>query len=64
MSAQEQHQDFLQQRIDALEKENKRLNKELRKVKERAVKIRLTDPNFYRPLNEIETDYEIIPAKK
>jgi len=63
MSAQEQHQDFLQQRIDALEKENKRLNKELRKVKERAVKIRLTDPNFDRPLNEIETDYEIITAK-
>ena len=63
MSAQEQHQDFLQQRIDALEKENKRLNKELRKVKERAVKIRLTDPNFDRPLNEIETDFEIITAK-
>jgi predicted nuclease with TOPRIM domain len=64
MSAREQHQDFLQQRIEALEKENKRLNKELRKVKERAVKIRLTDPNFDRPLSEIETDYEIITANK
>ncbi len=60
MSAQEQHNDFLLQRIDALEKENKRLNKELRKVKERAVKIRLTDPNFDRPLSEIETNYQIV----
>jgi len=62
MSAQEQHQDFLQQRIDALEKENKRLNKELRKVKERSLKIRLTDPNFDKPLSEIEIDYEIVNA--
>ncbi len=64
MSAQEQHQDFLQQRIDALEKENKRLNKELRKVKERSLKIRLTDPNFDKPLSEIEIDYTIVNAKK
>ena len=60
MSAQEQHQDFLQQRIEALEKENKRLNKELRKVKERAFKIRLSDPNFDKPLSEIETKFEIV----
>ena len=53
MSAQEQQQDFLQQRIEALEKENKRLNKELRKVKESSLKIRLTDPNFNKPLSEI-----------
>jgi len=60
MSAQEQHQEFLLQRIEALEKENKRLNKELRKVKERALKIRLSDPNFDKPLSEIETEFEII----
>ena len=60
MSAQEQHNNFLQQRIEALEKENKRLNKELRKVKERSLKIRLSDPNFDKPLSEIETNYEII----
>jgi predicted nuclease with TOPRIM domain len=60
MSAQEQHQDFLQQRIEALEKENKRLNNELRKVKERSLKIRLSDPNFDKPLSEIETNYEIV----
>jgi len=60
MSAQEQQQAFLQQRIEALQKENKRLNKELRKVKERSLKIRLSDPNFDKPLSEIETNYEII----
>ena len=60
MSAQEQHKDFLLQRIEALEKENKRLNKELRKIKERSLKIRLSDPNFDKPLSEIETEFEII----
>jgi len=65
MSAQEQHQDFLQQRIEALEKENKRLNKELIKVKYRAFKIRLSDSNFDKPLSEIETNYTIVePIKK
>ena len=63
MSAQEQHQDFLQQRIEALEKENKRLNKELRKIKERALKIRLSDPNFNLPLSQIETNYTIVDGK-
>jgi predicted nuclease with TOPRIM domain len=63
MSAQEQQQAFLQQRIDALEKENKRLNKQLKKLKERASKVRLTDPNFLLPLSEIETSYEIVNAK-
>jgi len=60
MSAQEQQQAFLQQRIEALQKENKRLNKELRKVKERSLKIRLSDPNFDIPLSEIETNFEIV----
>lgn len=63
MSAQEQQQAFLQQRIDALEKENKRLNKQLKKLKERASKVRLTDPNFLLPLSEIETNFEILNAK-
>jgi chaperonin cofactor prefoldin len=60
MSAQEQQHEFLQQRIDALEKENKRLNKELRKIKQRALKVRLSDPNFDKPLSEIETEFEIV----
>ena len=50
---------FLLQRIEALEKENNRLNNELRKVKETAFKIRLSDPNFEKPLSQIEVDFEI-----
>jgi len=60
MSAQEQHQDFLMLQIKALQQENERLNNELRKVKEVAFKVTLTDPNFDKPLNEIETNYEIV----
>lgn len=59
----EQNQ-FLTQRIEALEKENQRLNNELRKVKELAFKVRLSDPNFDKPLSEIETIYEIVEPLK
>lgn len=52
--------EFLMQRIEALEAENKRLNDELRKVKDCAFRIRLSDPIFDKPLSEIETIYEII----
>ena len=52
--------EFLMQRIEALEAENKRLNDELRKVKDCALKVRLSDPIFDKPLSEIETIYEII----
>jgi len=62
MSAQEQHQDFLMLQIKALQQENERLNNELRKVKEVAFKVTLTDPNFDKPLNEIETNYEIVTS--
>ena len=60
MSAQEQHQDFLMLQIKALQTENERLNNELRKVKDYAFRIRLSDPNFDKLLSEIETDYEIV----
>ena len=59
----EQNQ-FLTQRIEALEKENQRLNDELRKVKKMAFKVRLSDPNFDKPLSEIETIYEIVEPLK
>lgn len=59
----EQNQ-FLTQRIEALEKENQRLNDELRKFKEVAFKVRLSDPNFDKPLSEIETIYEIVEPLK
>lgn len=60
MSAQEQHQDFLMLQIKALQTENERLNNELRKVKEVAFKVRLSDPNFDRPLADLEVNYEIV----
>jgi hypothetical protein len=53
-------QEFLLQRIEALEKENKRLNDELRKVKKLAFKVQLSDPNFDKPLSEINVNYEIV----
>ena len=52
--------EFMQLRIDAQAKEIERLNDELRKVKELALKVRLSDPNFDKPLSEIEVDYELI----
>ena len=55
----EQNQ-FLILRIEALEIENKRLNNELRKVKDCAFKVRLSDPKLDKPLSEIETNYEIV----
>jgi hypothetical protein len=60
MSGQEQHQNFLMLQIKALQVENERLNNELRKVKDVAFKVRLSDPNFDKPISEIEINYEII----
>ena len=59
----EQNQ-YLTLRIEALEKENQRLNDELRKIKNCAFKARLSDPNFDKPLSEIETIYEIVEPLK
>lgn len=50
--------EFMQLRINALENENKRLNEELKKVKTIAFKVKLSDPNFDKPLSGI--NYEII----
>ena len=51
---------FQKAQIEALQKENKRLNDELRKVKEVAFKVRLSDPIFDRPLSELEVEFEIV----
>ena len=51
---------FQKAQIEALQKENKRLNDELRKVKEVAFKVRLSDPAFDRPLSELEVEFEIV----
>jgi len=58
-----ENQEFLLLRIEALEQENERLNKELRKVKDVAFKVRLSDPNFDKPLSDLEVVYEIVNAK-
>lgn len=60
MSAKDQLLDFYKSRTEALETEVKRLNEELLTVKMVTKRARLTDPNFLKPLSEIETNYEII----
>ena len=52
--------EFQKAQIEALQKEIKRLNDELRKVKEVAFKVRLSDPIFDRPLSELEVEFEIV----
>ena len=59
-TAQQEHQNFLILQIKSLQVENERLNNELRKVKDVAFKVRLSDPNFDKPISEIEINYEII----
>ena len=51
---------FQEAQIEALQKENKRLNDELIKFKNLAFKVRLSDPDFDKPLSEINVEYEII----
>lgn len=50
--------------IEALQKENLRLNEELRDIKNVAFKARLSDPVFDKPLSEIETNFEIVKPSK
>ena len=52
--------EFQKLQIEALQKENRRLNDELRKVKEVAFKVRLSDQIFDKKLSEIEVDYQIV----
>ena len=51
---------FQKAQIEALQKENIRLNDELRKVKEVAFKVRLSDPIFDKKLSELEVEFEIV----
>ena len=51
---------FQKAQIEALQKENIRLNDELRKVKEVAFKVRLSDPIFDKPLSDLEVEFEIV----
>lgn len=56
------NEEFYTARIEALERENKRLNDELKSVKEFSFKLKLSDPNFDKPISEIETNFEIIKS--
>jgi len=51
---------FQKAQIEALQKEIKRPNDELRKVKEVAFKVRLSDPIFDKKLSELEVNFEIV----
>jgi len=46
--------------IEALQAENKRLNDEIKSIKNSAFRLRLSDENFDKPLAEIEINYEIV----
>ena len=56
MSGQEEHQHFMMLQIKALQLENEKLNN---KIKELNFKIRLSDPNFYKPILQIKKDEQI-----
>jgi hypothetical protein len=53
---------YQQERINALLAEIARLNEALTKYRYLAFKTRLSDPNFDKPLSEVETNFEIIEA--
>ena len=57
-------EEFQQQRIEVMEIEIARLNNELRMVKDVAYKVRLSDPNFDKPLSDLEIDFEIIKPEQ
>ena len=62
MSIEQTMKEVAQAEIEALRKEVERLNNELRKIKEVVFKTKISDPNFDKPLNQIETIYEQITA--
>jgi hypothetical protein len=60
MSAQEQLQDMQRQQITALQIEIQRLNNIIKEFKTVALRAMILDPNFEKPLAEIETNFEIV----
>ena len=57
-----------QAQIEALRKENERLNQELKRIKDIAFKTRLSDPNYHKPISDsfelVVNGYEIITPEK
>lgn len=62
MSIEQTMKEVAQAEIEALRKEVERLNNELRKIKKVVFKTKISDPNFDKPLNQIEVNYEQITA--
>ena len=62
MSIEQTMKEVAQAEIVALRKEVERLSNELRKIKKVVFKTKISDPNFDKPLNQIEVNYEQITA--
>ena len=62
MSIEQTMKEVAQAEIVALRKEVERLSNELRKIKKVVFKTKISDPNFNKPLNQIETNYEQVTA--
>ena len=60
MSANEQLQELYRQQVIALQAENYRLNQLINEVKTMALKAIVSNPDFNKPLSEIETNYQIV----
>ncbi len=58
MSIEQTMKEVAQAEIVALRKEVERLSNELRKIKKVVFKTKISDPNFDKPLNQIEVNYE------
>jgi hypothetical protein len=52
--------EFYMQRAEALELEVKRLNDELNAVKVVVRNVKYSDPNFLKPLSEMNVNFEIV----
>lgn len=58
MSIEQTMKEVAKAEIVALRKEVERLSNELRKIKKVVFKTKISDPNFDKPLNQIEVNYE------
>ena len=63
MSIEQTMKEVAQAEIEALRKEVERLSNELRKIKKVVFKTKISDPNFDKPLNQIEVNYEQVTTK-
>mgnify|MGYP003671625908 CR=1 FL=1 len=60
MSANEQLQDLYRQQVISLQAENYRLNVIIKDFKMMALKATISNPDFDKPISEIETNFEIV----